>query len=210
MAKRYDEIMKKIEVDEEMRSRILENIQKETLSTPQKRKTIPFPLPQRYLSIAACLAVIILGATFLPHIWNRSPHNVSVGNYTGDEIKTVSSLEELIAATGLDLNEITELPFPVREITYTSYWNQMAEITYFGEEQTITFRKSADTEDNSGDYSAYEICIEKSVNGTSVTLKGSQTGYSLVCWQKDNTSYSLRFEEEVSEETCLNLFQQIE
>ena len=62
LKKRYDEVMDKIEVTSEMRGRILGNIQKLELETAPKNNVIPFPNLKKYLSVATCFVVLLVGA----------------------------------------------------------------------------------------------------------------------------------------------------
>ena len=62
MSEKYDCIMNKIAVTEEMKKRILINIQQEIKSSSPK--IIQFN--KKYLSLVSCCALIIIGALFVP------------------------------------------------------------------------------------------------------------------------------------------------
>ena len=60
---KYDEVMEKLEVTPEMRARILQNV--ETQMTEPRKK--PNRL-RRFAALAACLAVLLVGAVALPKL----------------------------------------------------------------------------------------------------------------------------------------------
>ena len=68
MKKRYDEVMDRIELTGEMRSRILGNIQRMDLSATSERKVLPFRSIRKYMSAAACLAVLLAGVFAAGHM----------------------------------------------------------------------------------------------------------------------------------------------
>lgn len=109
----------------------------------------------------------------------------------GSGIETVSSLDELSTAVGFTVDEIKNMPFVADEITYTSYWQTMAQITYSGEGQSLTFRKSSGTEDNSGNYTAYADRLQIACGTINIELKGDDGLYYLAVWQNDGYSYSI-------------------
>ena len=81
--------------------------------------------------------------------------------------------------------------FPEKQ-SYTAFGKDMAQITYEGNGQTCTFRKSIGSEDNSGDYNAYSAIEEISVGEVTAMLKGTDDGFTLAIWSDGAFSYSLR------------------
>lgn len=205
----YDEIMDRIEVTEEMRRRILKNIERQDVR-PEKRGNVrQLRGMRRYLSLAACLAVVLVGALTMPKIFD-SQQSGKLGNTIDDtlEMTECSSSEELSRTAGFEIEDIDELPFDAEETEY-SYWDGIAEIRYQGGEQSLTYRKSAGTEDNSGDYNEYENVSERTVDGVAVTLKGDGDTCSLAVWQDDGYYYSLSFEQAVQDSVCMDICTQI-
>lgn len=191
MKKRYDEVMDRIEVTEQMRSRILENIRKADLEPAPSRKIIPFSSARKYLSLAACLAVLLFGAVTLFHLQkNTGPQGPDVV-IQGSGIAEVSSGEALSQAVGFAVRDVTQLPFAAEQRTYVSYWNELAEIQYTGEEQQAVFRMSPGNEDNSGDYTQYPAVEQISVGTLQVTLKGQPDSFTLAVWSDGEYAYSL-------------------
>ena len=189
LKKRYDEIMDKIQVTDEMHNRILDHIQKSDL-----QKTKPFKITwshtvKKYGSIAACLVILAASAVVLPSLW-KQPENPAI--LEGSDIVTVSSLPSLATVVGFEPSGIPSLPFEVQETIYTVYWQELAEITYYGETQVAVFRQSRGSVDNSGDYSSYDTQTTLSADGIPVTLKGSGDIYSLAIWENNGFSYSIR------------------
>ena len=60
LGEKYGEIMEKVVVTEEMRRRILQNIR--SADPAPRANVIRFPLWQRTVAAAACLAVLLIGA----------------------------------------------------------------------------------------------------------------------------------------------------
>ena len=198
MKKRYDELMDRIEVTDKMRERILDRIQGMDIATPPERKVIPFPKIKKYMSIAACFVVLAVGTFAICHTTGVLQPNdppVQVAN----EMVQVDTREQLAAAVGFEIEELDVLPFEVETTAYVSYWNELAEITYTGEGQTATFRKSIGTEDNSGDYSAYSDVRELNIGALPVTLKGSGEVYTLAVWSANGYSYSINLSDGITE-----------
>ena len=199
LKKRYDEVMDKIEVTDEMRGRILGNIQKMELEAAPKSNVMPFPNLKKHLSVAACFVVLLVGAFVAGNMTGiLQPNNPAVLN-PGDGIAEVGTLEELSAHVGFEVEELTGLPFEVTETTYTVYWQELAEIVYSGVGQTATFRKSVGSEDNSGDYNAYANIKNIQIGSLTVTLKGNGDEYTLAIWSADGYAYSIGLSNGISE-----------
>lgn len=199
MKKRYDEVMEKVEVTAEMRGRILGNIQKLELAAAPKNKVIPFPNLKKYLSVAACFVVLLAGAFVAGNMTGIFRPNDPAVLTPGDGIMEVGTLEELSAHVGFEVEELNGLPFEAKETTYTAYWQELAEVSYTGEGQTATFRKSVGTENNSGDYSDYPFVQDVGIGSLMVTLKGDGDAYTLAIWSADGYAYSISLSNGISE-----------
>lgn len=71
MKKRYDEIMDKIEVTDEMRARILNHLQEVDLTKRTRPKVLRLSSVKKYLSVAACFAILLLGVLTLLGLLDR-------------------------------------------------------------------------------------------------------------------------------------------
>lgn len=197
----YDELMDRVEVTPEMRGRILRNL-RSAASAPSAR-TVSFPAVRRYLSLAACFALLLAGAVFLPRLLARTEPDPPV--LAAPDMVEAASARELSGLVGFDVAEPSGLPFTVEETAYTACWGELAQITCTGEGQSLTFRQSLGGEDNSGDYTAYGDVLERTENGTAVTLKGGGGAYSLVLWRSGDYTCSLRFDPGVPEDVCMDI-----
>lgn len=121
------------------------------LGKSHRIRSFAFLLSRSIFSVAACFAILLVGALTLPNMLNQVPSGNEVLT-PGADIAEVSTPEELSDAVGFEVSDITCLPFEVQERTYTAYWEELAEIEYRGEGQTAVFRKSLGQDDNSGDY----------------------------------------------------------
>ena len=202
--KRYDEIMYHIRVTDDMRSRILENIEAGDIAAERRRKQTGRTVT-KLLSMAACLAVIIIAVSAL-----RSPAQVSPNDdlqtnegdapgfvQGGADIVEPDSAAALSAAVGFEVNDI-DLPFTPEQTEYISYWHELAEIDYTGEGKTACDRKAAGTEDCSGDYNVYTDVTEFEAGSITVTLKGDAGQYTLAIWTDGSYSYSLSLSDGLS------------
>lgn len=84
----------------------------------------------RYLSGAACLALLITGAAVIPQI------NRGAGTYLwpGDGWccewhETVASAEELSQKVGVPVSDLKDLPFTVEHTKYTNGWANLPRLT---------------------------------------------------------------------------------
>jgi len=202
---KYDEVMKNIEVTDEMRDRIINNISKLDLEKTSK-KTLPFPHYKKYLSIAACFAILIVGSVIIHNTINL-PSEPPV-QITPD-IVSYHSVAELSVAIGFTVKGIQELPFEIESKKYTSYWDELAEIEYAGSDNTTFFRMASGDEDVSGYYGEFTSVESHVINGYDVTMKGSDGQYLLAVWQNNGYSYSVQFIEPVSQQEMLDTIQSI-
>ncbi|WP_092247107.1 hypothetical protein [Lacrimispora sphenoides] len=205
MKNKYDEVMKNIEVTDEMRDRILNNISKLDLEKTYK-KTLPFPQYKKYLSIAACFAILIVGSVIVHNTINMpsEPPLQMTPN-----IVSYHSVAELSDAIGFAVKEIQELPFEIESVKFTSYWGELAEIKYVGSDNTAIFRMASGDKDVSGYYNEFTSVESHEINGYDVTMKGIDGQYLLAVWQNNGYSYSVQFIEPVSQQEMLDTIQSI-
>lgn len=206
----YKEIMDRIEVTDEMRSRILENV---VLSQEKKRPS--FYRASRYLSVCASLLILAIGALTLPQMVDRitnPPPVEGVGSAPGTSaIETCKSINELSRRMGFKVFGLYDFPFEVKSTEYTSYFDELAQITYRGADNEIAYRQSSRAEetDNSGDYNEYPDVITTELDGLSLILKGENGKYVLAIWYDENFCYSIRTEVGLEREEIEHLVEQI-
>ena len=179
---KYEEIMDKIELTPEMRQRVLRNVEEKQAKRKKRQLT------QRLFTLAACLAIVVC----CWYVWKpKQADNPEQGMMAVAQIDTVDSLQALTEKTGIPMNELTGVPFPVERTEYVSYWDNLAEIQYFGDTDSLRYRKSPGTEDNSGDYNVYAQEETLEISGSAVTLKGNDGTYSLAIWTDGSYAYSI-------------------
>ena len=182
---KYDEVMEKLEVTPEMRARILQNVETQMAEPCKKPNRL-----RRFAVLAACLAILLVGAAALPKLIS-SPAPEGSETTIANGMVEVASKEELSEAVGFPVKSAQSLPFFPQSIYYTSYWGEMAQIDYANGGSMACFRQSLGEEDNSGDWSEYPAQKSLTVNGCAVTLKGEADSYTLAIWQDGTYSYSL-------------------
>ncbi|MBE7721277.1 hypothetical protein [Lacrimispora indolis] len=206
MKNRYGKVMNHIEVTTDMRDRILNNINRLDLNQIPD-KIMPFPNYKKYLSIAACFVILLVGSFLVQNRinWTREPTQQAI-----PDIVEYHSANELSKAVGFTVKEIQNIPFEVETVQYTAYWKELAEIRSIGRNNTLVFRMAARSEDVSGDYSVYTDIKNVTVNGTLFTLKGDASKYKIAVWQAEGYSYSVQFTEAVSEQEMIITLQNVE
>ena len=206
MAK-YNEIMDKIEVTDEMQSRILKNVGNHFSGKKSPRRKLWYPVFGG-VAAAAMLMLIIrpwegsnapVGQN--PPIIGKQPPIMGQGGF-GEEY---SSAEELSKAVGFDMFELNNLPFKAKETNYIAIDKDFAEINYSGEENSLTYRKSIGTEDNSGDYNVYDYSGEIEINKIKVAVKGEAESLKLAFWTDGKYSYSISLDKAVTQKEMKDL-----
>ena len=180
---KYDEVMEKIVVTAEMKKRILSNLDKSNLK--RDKKPAPFYLNRKFLS----------------KLFDVTVPQEQVDVYGTAEAQ---SAEELSRLAGFDMENLTDLPFEVKETVYTSYGNGLAEILYIGDGKSLCYRKSLGTEDNSGDYNVYGSILEVVIKDISVTLKGNDDLFALAVWTDGSYAYSVSLTNGVSKDSFMD------
>ncbi|MCM1430740.1 MAG: hypothetical protein NC121_17965 [Blautia sp.] len=204
MNKKYDEVMGHIEVTQEMRQRILEHVGQTGLPKGASEKIIRFPYIKQFAALTACLVIVLVGVLVLPRIY-QDPDEPEV-LAPEDGIVQVFSVGELEEKVGFEIPELSGLPFPVQEVVYTAYWQELAEAAYCGEGKTVVYRKGIGSGDVSGDYNIYESETEIFVDGIAVTLKGGEGKYILAVWTDGEYAYSVSFSQAMEENSWKKFF----
>lgn len=198
-------LMNKIEVTPEIHKRIMENIENTDFETDFKTKSL-FQEYKKYLAIAACLVICIVGAISLP---DTSQFDQDSLVQVVPDMTHYTSKNELSAAIGFEVKDITSMPFDINEIQYIAYNKELAEIVYNGNSNVLVFRISKGNADISGDYNTYEDVKVCTINNHHITLKGNNGLYSLATWHDDKFAYSLQLDAPVSELDLSNIIQSI-
>lgn len=186
MGKAYNEIMEEIQVDDEMRGRILRHLAQEM--DAGSKKTVAKRRWRQLVPLAACLAVLLTGSILLLHRQPVEPEQVVSAQFGMEEVESAQALAE---RAGFSIRDIEPLPFEPLSVSYVWCWGELAQIRYDGADASVMLRKSRGSEDISGDYNVYSCQTELDIGGVSVTLKGEGESYSLAVWQADGFSYSL-------------------
>lgn len=192
LARSYEEIMERVVVTDEMKARILSRVQSVGPEAPSAPRAASLRRYRRLAALAACFAVLAAG------IWGAARLSAPAaeappisGVQVVPDLVEASSAEELSALVGFTVSDVAGLPFEAAEAAYTAYCGEMAEIRYRNDEAEAVFRKSAGSEDISGDYGTYDTVLELAVGGITATLKGNSGRYTLAAWSRDGFSYSL-------------------
>ena len=214
--RKYKEIMDRLEVTEEMRERILGNLQEMLLKdhlafskedTRKRRQSY-----RKYIAAAAGIAVLLAGVFAVPRLGGvDTPEDPPTLELPGSGIEEKASAEELSDAVGFAVADISTLPFEVSERIYQSYSGEMAEIMYLGDDgQDLTYRKKAGDSDISGDYNVYNTEKEVTADGREAVLKGNGNKYNLAVWTYGRFSYSVYCKNGMTENEMLAVITEID
>lgn len=200
--KRYDAVMRHIQVTQAMHARILHELAGMALQPrPKPARLFHF---KKYLSIAACLLLLLVGMGVLSHLFLfPSPANPPV--QAVPDMVHCASPSELAQTVGFASPQVRALPFHAETVTYMAYWHELAQVTYSGEGQTAVIRKAFGSEDISGDFSAYTHTEKIALGTGAVTLKGTEGSYTLALWTNEEFSYSLKLSKGLSKEDWVSV-----
>lgn len=188
MSRKYVEVMDKVILTENMRSRVMENVRAAEQNT--EHRAIRFPNIRRYAAFAACLAIVLLGTIAGPKLLKKPQIQPPIEGANG--IVACASINELSKAVGFPVDEVSGLPFTPEKTSYYAYWGDLAEIDYQAADgQTAVYRKSMGTQDNSGDWSAYDSTQTLAVGDITAQLKENGGVYTLAIWTNGSCAYSL-------------------
>lgn len=201
---KYDELMEKITVTEDMRSRILTNIQRKN-----PHLVSSFRRYARFFALAACFALFLIGTVTIRLATHHPTDNGEEDLSYGNPITEASSISELESLVGFSISEIPSLAESAQEITYCAYDNELAEIQYSLGTQTVSYRKAPKADDISGIYTAYGHTDEITFGSVSVTVKGDDDTFQLALWTDGDYSYSLYFETAITQNEMERLLDEI-
>ena len=191
--------MDKIEDTEDMRQRVLKNVEEECTNA---NNVIQFPSrnKKKYASlvgVAAAVAVCIIAGKGIIGNTPSVPDNPE-GDFMIQGPVEAGSAQELSNNVGFEISDIKALADKADEIYYSSI-GDIAEIMYSTADNTISYRKATGSDDISGDYNTYATIIEKEFDHINVTIKANKDENNVdkffnATWTKDGYSYSLSFE----------------
>ncbi len=182
---KYNEAMARIAVSEETKNRILNEIENADVGQP---KVVRFKNAKRYIALAASFAFVLIGVLIVA-LMNRQPY--TGGDLTCGPAVEYQSAKELRKASGIKIDDLQNLPFEPTETLYLDYQNNLAEIVYSNETQSLYYRVSKGRGDNSGDYNDYSTVETKNTGGVTVTVKGSGELIYCALYEKGGRSYSI-------------------
>ena len=182
--------MERIELTDEMRSRILRNID----GAAERRRPARLISARRSLAAAACLVVVLLGVFALGRPGGEpEPSETDVLTYytAPEELPDAGTLS---AAVGFDVSEAGYLPFEPEETSYISLWGDIAEIIYEGSGLRADLRKARGSGDISGDWNEYPEKVQLVLGDISAELRGEDGRYVLAVWESGGFAYSTQLD----------------
>lgn len=203
---RYDRVMENVEVTDEMHERIMKKINEVEFVETQRNK-IAFKNHKRYLSIAACFAILLVGSFVIRNLVNHKQENLQ---QVMPDIMEYNSLDELSDAVNFKVCEIKKLPFEVEEVKYIAYWKELAQIEYINPGNTLVLRMAISNEDISGDFYDYpevKYIIDQNIT---LTIKGEGNKYTLAVWKSQEYTYSLSITNGLNESEMIEIVRSVQ
>ena len=201
---KYNEIMERLTVSDETRERLIDGA---VHAEQNKSKILPITLVKRIAAVAACFILIVALVLVVKNL--RGAPGVAGDTPAGDDTTPLAggvvdpidktpwgtvlyrSAAELSEASGIEIKDLENVPFEVKETSYQDYENNLVEITYSNGGESLSYRVSKGDEDNSGDYNEYTNVYQKDIGGTGYTLKGEGDLIYCVLYRQGEYSYSL-------------------
>ena len=181
-------VMAHIEVTPEMSRRILDNIQSISYSPVTKAGNAYRPKMKQFLTLAACLTLIITGGIFMSRQFiEPPPHGYMTpdGHYIAAE-----SAEDLSRIALYQIYDLEGLPFEPENTVY-SFHAGISQIWYRSGSQDIIYRKGYGTDDVSGVEDTFTEVKTTDIADLKVTFKGNGENYALATWSDEQFSYSV-------------------
>lgn len=119
-----------------------------------------------------------------------------------------STIEELKKSVEFNF-EVPTAPAGYKTSLIQDISGDLAEIRFSNDTNTINYRVSAGSEDNSGINYVYDSTKKITVDGSQITCKGNGETISLAVWEKDGFSYSLSSEEGLNAAQIQNMIESI-
>ena len=182
---KYNEVMARVTVSDETKNRILNEIGNADVGQP---KVVRFTNAKRYIALAASFAIVLIGVLVIT-LTNRQPY--TGGDITAGPAVEYQSAKELRKASGIKIEDLQNLPFEPTETLYLDYQNNLVEIVYSDETQSLYYRVSKGSGDNSGDFNEYETVETKDIGGVTVTVKGNGGRIYCALYEKSGRSCSV-------------------
>ncbi len=189
---KYSEIMERLTVSEQTKEKLIAQAGR----TERTEKGFFRPANVRRIgAIAACVVLLLVGAIVLKNVFPNGAVP-SEGGTAGVIDAALAPAEyenaaDLSAASGIEIDDLDNLPFKPEETSYLYYEEGIAEIVYSGGGDSLSYRVSNGNEDNSGDRDEYGKVYEEEIGSVVFTLKGEGDRIFCALFQRDGRSYSV-------------------
>jgi hypothetical protein len=228
---KYSEIMKNIELTDEMRERVIRNVMAETskvteVSAPKRRAGNPVLL--RSLALAAA-ALLVAGGIFLASRKLRngkavvSPTSTEATSSSGIIAQgpdtsgpaggpmDFSDIASLNQATGSSLSDLKALPFAPSQKSYVVYESGFTEICYTGNEtEECIWRISTNASEITAMAENFSVSRDiKLQDGSSFSAFGEEDGMYMAIWNDGTNYHSIQFLQPAGDEVLKGLIEEI-
>ena len=190
---KYGEIMERLTVSEQTKEKLIAQAGR----TERTEKGFFRPANVRRIgAIAACVVLLLVGAIVFKNVYGNN--GVQTGGVTPVPVDQApwgaaeyENAADLSAASGIEIDDLDNLPFKPEETSYLYYEEGIAEIVYSGGGDSLSYRVSNGNEDNSGDRDEYGKVYEEEIGSVVFTLKGEGDRIFCALFQRDGRSYSV-------------------
>lgn len=203
---KYNELMEKVEVTDEMHERILTNISEHT--SKRQRKVVQLFNIRKWGALAACAVIVLLCVTVLPDVLNHESQDESLLAPVEDLVECENA-SELSRQADFVVEDLSNIPFDVDEATYTWCFGTTAQIDYTGANNNVSYRIAEGDDDISGDYNEYTEIQEITIQGIEATVKGNDNKAYVAIWYLDGYSYAISSSEGIDYADMINMIKSV-
>ncbi len=231
MQNKYQQVMDRIEVDQEMKQRVLANVQKEVGKKNPEKKIVPIRMWRRYAGIAAAAVVVLIGAGVYQNMkvveeaGKEEVVETANDSIPGDDTGVLISSGFIDAATLQEAEELAgfalEAPesvegFAEKRISVLDLDTKMIQVIYYNEgtDADVMIRKENFGPDGAmditGDYNTYSEETTTEVNGQEITIRSENGAAYNAIWNDGEYNYSISASEGISLEFMKELLAQVQ
>ncbi len=117
--------------------------------------------------------------------------------------------ERIEAELGYSVETPSYIPDGYQQSDMALIGDNLVQVTYENESDTICYRMAKGSEDISGDFNTYDKVETVKINDIDVTLKGDDLVYYNAAWMKSGSAFSLSSDEGLAKETMIKIVENV-
>ena len=130
--------------------------------------------------------------------------------HNNDTVIQKSTVEEVSAVLGYEIQSPQDVTTGYEESNISVVDNGIAEITYQGANDIITYRTAKSSEDLSQNDNSYEFMEIVNVNNIDVVLKGNEELYYNAVWSDNAESFSIKSDNGIEKDIMVEIISSVD